>query len=568
MPKLFWALFSLLITMCSWGIIRLFTNASVELSFWFGLVAGALFLGMSLRVLRSERSSLKELIIALTLWGSWAAILYSTVFCKGHRGLYALNSMDVASHISILGEFTHKNPNVYHGFVSLYGIAGTLTHVFGIETMNALSIALYGSLGLTALFIAVAMSGATRNETVHSLSWVSLLATAPLCFLYITNTLLFYNIGEGFWAHVTSLVVLAGAWAGYTLVAQPWLRLGIIFLTLALYRFFYGLNLGDLVVASALLVGIESLRLKSTPRFLGFLTSLCLLGAGWKAYQKLIPLSEINGGIVPTPLTYSLDATTYMLGGCLGALLLLRSEKTNARAIRFLLYPFAFACVSFFAEKLYHVTGMPVRYYSYKYGLHRSVLLAFTAPGTFFFLTSYALRSWKDSKGKVIVAVVCVLTLYHGTKHLAASYVNYQSGLGLYLTQRKKIYPDQLYSDALVKTINAILAKEQKQYHGTLGTQWASILFLNAYMLHNELGMDAMKRSTDIMYYGMQYPPPGSCVFWLNKGPFYSPAPLPLYELRASMATFGADEHKRCVKRQSEIGKLFNVCYLCNGQTT
>jgi hypothetical protein len=82
------------------------------------------------------------------------------------------------------------------------------------------------------------MNGATRDETVRSLSWVSLLATASLCFLYITNTLLFYNIGEGFWAHVTSLVVLASAWAGYTLVAQPWLRLGIIFLTLALYRFF------------------------------------------------------------------------------------------------------------------------------------------------------------------------------------------------------------------------------------------------------------------------------------------------------------------------------------------
>jgi hypothetical protein len=374
---------------------------------------------------------------------------------------------------------------------------------------------------------------------------------------------IFYKIGEGFWAHITSIIVLAGLWAGYTVVSAPIARIAIAIGSIALYRFSYGLNLGDLVATTALLIIVESKNLGRL-RYVALAAGPILLAISAMCYRKLLPLGEMNGGIIPLDITESLLYSAILLSGLAAILFTARASGRAPEGIRFLIFPIIFCAVSMLAEVAYHQAGLPERYYSYKYGVHRVILLSFAGAVAFTWVGSNITRNVIPLRIASVTSTLIAALVLTGSIGLYNTYKHYSLGLGPFLISPRKTFPDPLFSDQLAETIQDVLDREGKTYHGTLARTWGGIMFLNGYMLHKEHGEGTKEIAESMTTQGLPPPPPNSCVFWIRRGLFRTPPPLPFPELTRSIDSLEARSDKICLRKKDHVGKTYALCYVCS----
>ena len=562
MEKVFWILFSISVALGSCGSLRYLTGISVLFSTSAAALSALFTYLLGRRISRGSLMDSKSVALWVILGAVWLSLLLVLIGSKGRTGLYTLNSQDVASHLAFMGGFIYKSGDAYHGFVSLYGLVGAMVRGLNVHIVDALAVSIYSTLAVGLLMIGLATVVALRSGGNRSIEVGVGLLAASAALLLIDIPIIFYKIGEGFWAHITSIIVLAGLWAGYTVVSAPFARISIAVGSIALYRFAYGLNLGDLVATTAILTLIESKHLGRL-RFATMGGAAALLLTSILCYQKLLPLGEMNGGIIPIDIQGSLFYSAILLFGIVGALFIARTSGRSSESIRFLLFPVLFCSVSMLAEFGYHQAGLPERYYSYKYGVHRVILLSFAGAVAFTSIAFNVVRNVRTSRITVLLSTTLAGIVLAGSAGLYGTYKHYGLGLGPFLVSPRKSFPDPLFSDQLAGTIQTVLAREGKSYHGTLARTWGGIMFLNGFMLHKEHGEGTKEIAENMTMQGLPPPPPNSCVFWIRSGLFRTQPPVPLPELDRSINSFQARSDKVCIRKKDHVGKTYALCYVC-----
>lgn len=588
MTTIFWLLFSIVSALVSTSALRYLTGLSLVPS--CGIVCGlgvitlGLILSKRLALLTADNNSSaatlskspSNLLLQATaqrqlawaaLGSTWIALVLVTVGSKGRTGLFSLYSQDVASHLAYAGEFIYKSGSIYHGFVGLYGTIGLLVQLFGLHTIDAIAFAIYGLLALSLLLMACPIIEVARTTSPRWLYRIVSILACTLFFFLLDLPLFFYNIGEGFWAHITSIVVLFGLWAGYTVVASARARISLAIVSILLYRFSYGLNLGDLVCTVSLIVWLEAAHLARFQRAMR-LTAAALLAASVVCYYKLLPLAYLYGGVVQVDTKASIASSVVLIAGLYGALLYLRrtqGDNTDSPiVVRFLLFPIIFSSISTLAELTYDIADLPERYYSFKYGVHRVMVLSFAAPiALMTVLLRWTQRLNDRFSYRSIYMLVIAALVTGGSCGLYNCYKIYRLGMSPLLIPASRHFPDPLFSDAIAEAISTTLDKRGSTYHGTAAFNWSSVMFLNSFMLHKQHGEAAKELAEGMSTQGLTHPPPAACVFWIKDGYFRNPPPLPLEEVRASIASLEQRPDKSCFRARDGQGRRFSLCHVC-----
>lgn len=297
-----------------------------------------------------------------------------------------------------------------------------------------------------------------------------------------------------------------------------------------------------------------------------------MLGAvGLVCYYNLLPRAQLNGGIVQMSIERSLISSAMLVIGLVATLVYRRRSRTGESSYqateRFMIFAILFCSVSLVAECAYLCAGLPRQYYIYKYGLHRVLILSFALPVAFTWLMGQFIRELRSSVRRVTPAVCSLALVCVGATGLYECYKIYRLGLDVFLSPINRAFPDPLFSDPIAQTINDTLTQKGSSYHGTLAVNWPSVMFLNSFMLHKELGEVAKDRAEGMLMRGLTHPPPAACVFWLRDGYFRNPPPLPLEEVRLSIATFEQRKDKKCVRSRDAQGRRYTLCHVCGEDT-
>jgi len=206
---------------------------------------------------------------------------------------------------------------------------------------------------------------------------------------------------------------------------------------------------------------------------------------------------------------------------------------------------------------------LPERYYIFKYGLHRTLLLSIAAPLMIGVTVVTALSTIRRSVGMASLSLALFLGAATASYQVYESYSSYRTDLNLFLTSNgRRRLPELLFSKVLVSSIREVLEKEGKPYMATIGTQFPSIPFLNTYMNFARDGHSSIFRALAVMDNGIPTAPSG-CVFWLKRGPFHS-TPLHFPNVHNSIMAYDSLKSKQCFKRVDERGRSFKICYVCS----
>ena len=555
-----------LLSLSGGGILRYCSGIEISTASFLSLLGGLIFalLAFYKTPLNTSRRSIiaRPVLATLALIIFWSYLIIICIYKQAPGGLFAVGGADNASHLGLIGEFVSHAHRVYNGFVIFAGLVGGLVSCFNLETADALSIAIYGSAILATSFLALTVSCCIGSASLSAFTSSLVAALVTLGFISIFTPLTYYNVGEGFWPHITSFAVLAAAWAGQACLSSPVTRIVGLLASIALYRFFYGLNLADLSLTSAILICTEARYFARIGRAFTFSLSLLLFAMGIYAYLQILPLATIGGGITLHNRQLALTMTA-LTAICAIVSWLLAHRIDKAIAFNFIAFPLVFSLISAGAEWLYDLNELPNRYYIFKYGLHRTLLLSIASPlivGTSIAITLTAIHR---TRGALLLIVALCLATTVATYNLYEAYSAYRGELGFLLAQQgKRKSPELLFSKTVVSTIRNVLKKEDKSYIGTIGTQFPSIPFLNTYMNFNRDGHSAIFKALALMDQGISNPPAGGCVFWLKRGPFHS-TPIHFPNAHNSIQAYDAMEKKVCLKKIDERGRPFKLCYLC-----
>lgn len=499
--------------------------------------------------------------VPLLLGGFSAAALCALMFNPALGALATVGGGDAGNHVSIQHAFVESAPGVYQKFVVFHAVAHWLGNGLGMTDGVGFALAFY----LVVVCVLVCVGAATaaftppdarRGELVAA--WVLLAGVLVAGVLRFWGPWLHYQQADGFYAHVFGLVPLLLGWFGYAVAPSAWGRVAIVLAWIGLARFTYGLNLGDALVAGALLLGWEALAAgRGRTRSMLVAGAGVLLAAALMAFFALAPLRSVGGAIVAADVRKLLIAQGAMLGFL--ALALWGSGAVRlapARLVhRLMLFPLVFGAVSLAVQVLYLAARWPQNYYFLKYNFHPVVLLSVaTAALLPLWLTR---QSWRRATAvPALIALPLIASATHPHWH----------------TFRERAFReppykrvDALTDSALIEHARGVLSAAGARSGGYLEPSWPRSNFINASLRSFDAFAEGVPRFTS----GIVEQTSGTCVFWLEGVQVEAGyAKLRGEQQREAASTWDAlraAPDKECVPhtRLWRPGESYELCWRC-----
>lgn len=293
------------------GIMRYLTAWELQKTLLPSLCVTIPFLIWLMRnISRSFEFNLQNTLFLLVAWLPIVTITFYVLYNPNYYGLIGIGG-DGGNHAFFQNSFLHINPKEYNGFIGLYAFNGWLETVFKRDSFFSFKTSFY----ILVVFLSfippfywsVGSEFLKQKKKTFFFVYIMGIPIAYMFFFYILGSLLHDNQGEGFFAHIFSLIIIVFAWILYGFIQSPLVRMTGLVACIFLYRFTYDLNLPDLFLCLAAACAIEGCD-QQNPKWMRtvfFIAIPIALGIGWLSFQKLIPvIINLDGGIIPPDMKY------------------------------------------------------------------------------------------------------------------------------------------------------------------------------------------------------------------------------------------------------------------------
>lgn len=316
-----------------------------------------------------------------------AALSVFSLYDRWFGGLVVIVDGDSGTHVALRDTFVAAWPQAYAGFVSFYGVTWWIERVVH-SAYSSFAACFYAAVLVWSAIplLAASVCVASDRDRKFARSAFLMAAGAWLLLLYFVALPLFhYHQAEGFFVHVFGVIPLAFIWLVDGTVRPARARILALLVGVVAYRYTYGLNLGDLLLAIATLVVIDAGRLTTSRRAGSVIRSgaVLLVVAAGVCYQRLTPVLSLDGWIIPHDLRRALAAQWVLVAAEAAALALpWARRRLRGRSIEYWLrLPVAFGAGNAAVLTRLLLWPPPHQYYVVKYGFHSLLLLlAATVP--------------------------------------------------------------------------------------------------------------------------------------------------------------------------------------------
>ncbi len=497
------------------GPIRYVTGVGSVLAFVLAVavtVASVLPFAQALRApAGSRRDALlaNAVCVAVATFAVW--LLYNGDF-GGLASFIARDGMmaiDAASHVRQYHDFIDRTPQVYEGFVSLYGFWDPLRRVTG-DLIVPIKLSFYLGVVVVAVAPCVITFSVLHKFRAERRAYVvggvvCLVSSIAVQYWLILPLESFHHMG-GFWAHLFALVPLVALWLVDALVRQRILRVVAIGFIAVLYRYTYGLNVPDLCAAIGVILVAEACGHQLPRRtrvMLGFMALAAFAGSLY-SYLQLRPIFSVWGWILRHDIARVRQGEVLALLaiGVTCAWRPIRALASGSGIVRALRFPFVFGAANvLFLVVVKYTTPTNIHYYSQKYDFHAVVLVAssFVVVASFWAATCARQFDRRTLSGLVIaLALVAV-----GQQRLRRGFAVYQEGFREHALGAPPYHrPQPWYDAAAIERIRETLRIEHKAFGGYASPLWPMRCFMNALFDHGDLKDPQLTTA------------PGHCVFW------------------------------------------------------
>ena len=414
------------------------------------------------------------------------AVLYNRHFA----GLTNYAGGDGGVHVALKDVFVHEAYNAYQGFVSMYALMYWIEAVARCNVFWSMCAVYYLGVAFVAALPVIVGLAVLAPFDADRRAWragAAVLVVASLAAAWwVVLPQQHYHQTDGFFPHLFGLIPLGFVWLIDTCVrARLWRWSGLL-LGVAFYRYTYGLNLGDILLALGVLLFADSFGrgVPLVPRWLLRLAPLPLLFGARLVYVSLEPLLTHFGWFVPYDIPTVQWAQAFAvvaLGVALGGLARLPGD--DGRVFRALRFPLVFSVMTGIVTQLAFALPPREPYYLLKYPIHAVVLAAsalvvVAALVTARIVDGVQCRRWLAPAGFGFLSMAAVIAASVGWTR---TYEPFQP------TFRERVFgkPPFTYNRPLGDVaawlrIERTLARENKKFGGYLTSYWPMFNFMNA----------------------------------------------------------------------------------------
>ena len=463
---------------------------------------------------RSE--PLKNRISELGFLIATSAMFFFALYHPGFHGLVSVGGGDAGNHVYYKNIFVTSASDVNQGFVSFYGLVYWLERLFDLNDFSAIRAGFYLTIfALLSIFTALITTlSASEGPVSRSRLPIIFLLVLLLGFVpayRIVLPILHYLQADGFFPQFFGLLPLFLTWYLYVHSRHSLAVVLTLFSGALWYRYTYGLNLGDLLLAICLLTLLALIRLikaeaplitkNRRDKILLFgCTSASFLAALF-CYLKLSTVISLPGATIKTDLPTALAGIILMSLSLLASVDISQSEERK----KALTFGAAIGIASCAPLMLFlHYADAP-NYYLYKYLLHAAVLVTCAVLINSAFTL---LQCIVEFKARSFTRPVIILLLsFSGLWSLKESYLSYSPAFRERIKHQVK---NELISPLVDlkawEIIDSKLKSSGKKMGGYVTSSWPVSNFMNsAFGLHGEYPF--YKDAKVIVL-------PGYCSFW------------------------------------------------------
>ncbi len=503
------------------GILRTYLHISWSLSLVISLLA---FL-ISYAVLKSKISlpkvTKKQVVILILI----ELILFGFYIYKNDFGIATIGNSDSGLHLRFLKAFEKSKYEIYHGFINFYSVSICLRSLFSLNFYDTFIVTTYLWFFLIIAIVYLSSSIIINTENKNEFLLVLLTILAGFCFYF---PLYFEFIIQGAFVHASGILTLLLAAVIYAIPKNHIYRiLGLLIGVFAL-RHSYGLNIGDIVLTSAIVLLFDK-----PAKVNQNICTVILIILSFFSYYTIWSIINKNGVFTKTHIYF------IWLGLTTGAFSFISFIKDNKKLSikksslsRLLLYTSVISIITVLAQIFYLLAGARFKYYDLKYPIYASFLCISVSTGLLFLLLSSKKYFSKITFG----LLVSLMFFVYG-----------------YSPYYKDVYKRRLRSlvnKSEYYAIEEILKAKEKKFGGYISGFWATYKFMNT----SFGGYNSYKtfKNGKIKY------EPGYCIFW--------PGGLEAYEhLKAVMnhkqkgSTHRVIDHIRFERTHDKNFKALNI---------
>ena len=358
---------------------------------------------------QSRRQELLTSLVVVVVATFNAVLVYNRHFhgLASYRTPDGMESVDGAYHIANYMEFA-RTSSVYQGCVTLYSFWDAARRLGSTHLIIAVNAGF--ALGRVVTAIAPLVVGLTvlhkfRNQRAAYWSGVTVCAGAALSLQYslVLPIETVQGMG-GFWPHLFGVVPLMTLWMVDALVRRPALRVLGIAIGVAVYRYTYALNLGDLIAAVGGLLVLEALGRARWPLAVRALFVVAAVGGAFVSYHCYTLIRTeflLWGWIVHHDVMAAWAGQLLAIGALLAPLLAppAREAVAGSGLYRALRLPIFFGLANALYVWLVWRIPLKAEYYFQKWDFHSVVLLASALVVLAAFATAALIRAREDGGG-------------------------------------------------------------------------------------------------------------------------------------------------------------------------
>lgn len=504
------------------GIVRNLTGVSTEVGLPIALGAGVLLVALLRARPRTPAGARDPATRQLQLVG----LVIGVLMIIGAISLFHSRDMgvvptyfgpDAGSHVGFRELFIASDRHSYFGFISLYSVTHLLKRVLPGPPTRAWAAAFYPAVAMVVVVPVIAMVALLQSERAPLRArLMGLVVFGAGWFLGLRNLalpLLANMEMDGFFGHLFGFLPFGLVWVADVVARPRLLRLIGVAMGVALCRFTYGLNLGDLLVTCGCLWLADAWGARRRPVFL--LAGLGAIGASVVAYMNLAPPFKIGGYVE----VYDLDTfvasvwTAALVLGTYAAIDAWPGRRSRmegepevpgglSSVVRF---PVVLALASMVALGRFSTIPRCESYYRLKYPMMPAVWLAAAACIVMGQVVTRAVsRTGRPTQALAgIVAIIVLVRVADKTDPLLAT-------LQAELAERNGPLPHPklrpILAEEVWNDVQGTLRSEAKAFGGLVSHDYAASRYLNA-----EMGFQNITQG-----YVAPDQTPGHCVFWTH----------------------------------------------------
>ncbi len=559
------------------GVVRCVLGLSLSAALVVAIVGMALFV-VALRPLRSSlRISGWTRMATLSWLFAFSTLLIWLLYRPAYGGLISGPfGVDTGNHAAFFREFIDSDPSTYHGFVGLYALMYWLRPIAG-GTFEALRACFYLAVLAIPCCLALSMAAATSDLGQRRCArWLVLAGIGALgfcLFTVIVYPILHYNQSDGFYSHLFGIYPFFLCWISYGLIDDPRRRAVVLMAWVALLRYVYALNLGELLVTGAVLMasdlGRDPVRLVRRAGWAACLASAALALFFFRALYSWAP----RDGFFP-PYEFAWVLPALLVSGVamlVAPRLLQRAEiQLSPPVLRWARFASIFVIVNNLAAIAFWLAGNPTNYYFQKYLLFPvlitcTVLLVLLAQ----IATAVTLRGWapwlRSRAGRraagAIVATMALLTFAFNRGFRAYHAGAYERATGKPLAGAPPSLEALFDADA-DGIISGVLKQSGKRFGGYLQPFFPRAYFMNVIRGQLTFG-DYFTRWDAFHDRSVLFPErPGYCYFFEQPLAVYRDQKL---AMAAQVEQLSSRADKVCARyrRRWRPAEVVELCSLC-----